>query len=62
MTDGIQGYVADDIKIYIDSEDCSIPVTITRKRISKVTVVSNGFTCEMTADQFFKIIHEAHQW
>ena len=33
-----------------------------RKHIEHVTVVSNGFTCEMTADEFFKIIHEAFQW
>jgi hypothetical protein len=36
--------------------------SINRGDVLKVTVVSNGFTCEMDADQFFKIIHEAFQW
>jgi len=37
-------------------------LTSKREQIVKVTVVSKGFTCEMTAEQFFKIIHEAFKW
>jgi hypothetical protein len=37
-------------------------IALRREEVDKVTVVSNGFTCEMDADHFFKIIHEAFQW
>jgi hypothetical protein len=37
--------------------------TIIRGRnLESIVVVANGFTCKMTAEEFFKIIHEAHKW
>lgn len=33
-----------------------------KDQIESIRVKSNGYTSTMTADEFFKIINEAHQW
>jgi hypothetical protein len=50
-----------DYNLYLDDK-CDSKFFTAREHIKKVTVVSNGFTCQMDADHFFKIIHEAFQW
>jgi len=37
-------------------------VSISRRNLNTVTVVVRGFVCMMTAEEFFKIIDEAHKW
>ena len=37
-------------------------VTIKGTNLESIVVIVNGFTCKMTAEEFFKIIDEAHKW
>ena len=41
---------------------CSNKIIVKGSQLHSVEVVSNGFTCKMTAEEFFKIIDEAHKW